>query len=166
MTTSVTLFLPGERPVSWNVYYGGKHWTQRQREAQRVHALVRAALDPEQAPFAGPVNITLIAFFSGRPLDPDNICAKLYIDGLKGWLIADDDRRHVRSVRVVSEVDRANPRLEIEVRPAEDGALRDKLIQAAIIWRETDGSTFEVTSATGNLNIAVAEYVRSLRHAS
>lgn len=116
---SVTITIPDEKPVSWNKFYAGRHWSNRKAEADRVHALVRAFIDPDSEPFNCPVDITITAYFKGRVLDPDNICSKLYIDGLKGWIIADDNRRHVRGVRSVSEVDRKNPRLVIEVRPVE-----------------------------------------------
>lgn len=40
--------------------------------------------------------------------------------------------------------------------------LRENIIQAAIIWRKTDGANLEFTEATGNLTIAVAEYLQEL----
>jgi hypothetical protein len=117
--TTVTITIPNEKPLRWIKFYARRHWSNRKAEAYRVHALVRAFVDPDSEPFDGPVYITITSYFKGRTLDPDNICSKLYIDGLKGWVIADDNRRHVRGVRSVSEVDRKNPRLVIEVRAAE-----------------------------------------------
>ena len=84
------LILPDERPVSWNKFYSGKHWTVRDREARRVHQLVRAMLDPEIPPFDGLVDIEVVAYFRNRPLDASNINAKLYEDGLVGWWILED----------------------------------------------------------------------------
>lgn len=40
--------------------------------------------------------------------------------------------------------------------------LRENIIQAAIIWRKTDSANLEFTEATGNLTIAVAEYLQEL----
>jgi hypothetical protein len=40
------IILNDEQPISWNSLYAGKHWTHRKREADRVHMLVRAAIDP------------------------------------------------------------------------------------------------------------------------
>lgn len=36
----------------------------------------------------------------------------------------------------------------------------DKLIMAAINWRETDGRTLSLGPASGRLNVAVAEYLQ------
>ena len=116
--STVTIHLPGERPPSWNKAYAGQHWTARKAEADRIHQLVRATIDPgDCAPFTVPVDIDIYVFFANRPLDADNIPAKLYVDALKGWWLTDDDRRFVRSVRTVTDVDKRNPRVTIEVTP-------------------------------------------------
>ena len=112
---AVTLILPGERPPSWNAAYAGQHWAKRAEVVARIRAAVRAALDPDWPLFEGLVDITVTAVFDKQPLDADNIPAKLYVDGLKGWLLADDDLAHVRSVRTVALVDPARPRVEITV---------------------------------------------------
>lgn len=108
------LILPDERPQSWNTFYSGTHWSNRRDEAERVHQLVGlcagAASVAEQ-----PVDITVTAYFAGRPLDPCNITAKLYIDGLIGKWIKDDSPEFVRSVTTRSRVDKENPRVEIEM---------------------------------------------------
>jgi len=115
-----TITLDDERPLSWNNLYSGKfHWSQRNAEANRVHLLVLAALDPDTVQmFTGPVAITVTVYFRNRPFDPDNICAKLYIDGLKDRIIEDDTPAQVASVTTVSKVDKERPRVEIEVRAA------------------------------------------------
>lgn len=119
MTGSVVLVLPGERPQSWNKAYAGQHWTARKSDVARIRLAVRAAIDPEAVEtFAGPVDVTVTVYFKNRPLDADNVPAKLYIDALRGWLLEDDDRRFVRSVRTVVEVDNANPRVELRLAPA------------------------------------------------
>lgn len=120
---SVQITLPDERPPSWNDSYAGQHWTKRKAEADRVHMAVRAAIDPEQVePFTDLVDVTVMVYFDRQPLDADNIPAKLYIDALKGWIIADDDGRYVRSVRTVTEVDRDAPRVVIVVSPRFNGS--------------------------------------------
>ena len=113
--SGVTLVLDGERPPSWNKAYAGQFWAKRKAEADRIHLAVRAAIDPDWPLFEGQVDITVTAVFDKQPLDADNIPAKLYVDGLKGWLLADDDLAHVRSVRTVALVDPARPRVEITV---------------------------------------------------
>ncbi len=121
MSSAVIITIPNESPISWNKFYSGKHWAVRKQEADRVHQLVRGCIDPDAIPFAGLVNIIITAYFPNKRLlqDPDNICCKLYIDGLKWWVIADDDTKHVRSVLAISELDREKPRIEIVVSEAE-----------------------------------------------
>ena len=109
------IILEGERPWSWNKMYAGVHWSERKKEADRVHMLIKAWLADSWLPFKGRVDITITAYFKNKPQDPDNICSKLYIDGLIGNLIEDDTREYVRKVTTISEIDRENPRVEIEV---------------------------------------------------
>ena len=117
------IVLEGERPISWNKMYSGMHWTKRKEEADRVHQLVWATLYQfDDMPYQhsdfmkdGRVDIIVTAYFKNRPLDPDNICSKLYIDGLVGNVIEDDTREFVRRVSTQSEVDKENPRVEIDV---------------------------------------------------
>lgn len=114
------LVLSKERPVSWNEYYSGSHWSNRNNEAVRVHSIVRAALDPETEMFQGRVDIEVVVYADSRPMDPDNVCAKLYIDGLKGWWIEDDTHQYVRKTSTRVEVDKDNPRTEIIVKQIEN----------------------------------------------
>lgn len=118
-----TLVLENERPLSWNELYAGKHWAIRQEKARRAHALVRAALDPEDPPFERPVKITMTAYYAHNPIDASNICSKIYEDGLKGWMIVDDSPEFVYSMTTISRIDKARPRLEIEVEAIENGEL-------------------------------------------
>lgn len=115
ITRSVTIVIPNEQPMSWNKMYAGIHWSKRKAEADRVHLMVRATLDPDWPVFDGLVRIEVRVYFKNLrvQLDPDNICSKVYIDGLKGWLILDDNAKHIRSVESVSLVDRESPRVEI-----------------------------------------------------
>lgn len=117
MLKPLTVTLHGERPMSWNVYYSGKHWSKRKAEAERVHMLVRSEIDPTWPIFDCPVEIEVRAYFKNRPQDASNICAKFYEDGLIGWLIEDDSPEFVRAVKTVSLIDKDNPRIEIEIKP-------------------------------------------------
>jgi hypothetical protein len=114
----ITLVLEGEQPMSWNKIYAGLHWSNRKTEARRVHMAVRTALDPDWPMFDGPVAITVTAYFKNRrlQLDASNIAAKMYEDGLIGWLIEDDSPQYVRSMTTISLLDRERPRVEIEVK--------------------------------------------------
>lgn len=112
--------LHGERPLSWNTLYSGGHWGRRKLEADRVHLAVKMQVDescPDVEPFDSRVHITIRAYFKSRPLDPCNITAKIYIDGLHGIIIHDDTMEHVAGVTTMSFVDKENPRVEIEVVP-------------------------------------------------
>jgi hypothetical protein len=116
----ITITIPNEKPMSWNKFYAGKHWSVRKAEADRVHQLVRAYLDPDWSMFDGPVEIEFRVYFSNRRLQLDwsNIPAKLYEDGLIGWLLKDDNPKYVIGGRVLSLIDRKNPRVEIKIMEA------------------------------------------------
>lgn len=107
--------IPNERPISWNQLYSGRHHSIRTREKNRVTQLVRAAIDPDWPMFTNRVDVWVTAYFDKRPLDPDNIPDKFYIDALCGWLFADDTYKQIRWTATRSEVDKNNPRLEIEI---------------------------------------------------
>ena len=110
------IILPGEKPMSNNILYR-LHWTKRNEEAQRVHELVRYSLTRlQRVPFSKKISIFITAYFKHRPLDSDNIAAKLYVDGLKGYVINDDTPAYVGFVATRSEVDKANPRVEIDIK--------------------------------------------------
>lgn len=128
---SKVVVLFGERPSSWNDWYSGKHWSARRREAQRCHALVRSALDPDDRPFDQPVVVHVIVYFKDQPLDSCNIPAKLYIDGLLArgdWqdgarsLLWDDDMRYVVSTTTIPRLDQENPRVEIVLVVADESS--------------------------------------------
>ena len=110
------IILEGERPVSWNKFYAGMHWSRRREYAAGVHYLVKlAARGTGGGLFMEKVAITITVFFKNRPLDPCNIPAKIYIDGLLGTWLIDDSPRYVSSVTTRSRVDKERPRVEIVV---------------------------------------------------
>lgn len=119
----VILTLIDEKPMSWNKMYSGMHWADRLAEAERVHLAVRVAVDPNDQKFDKPVAITVRAYFKDKrsQLDASNITAKLYEDGLIGWLIEDDNPQHVQSMTTISLIDRENPRVEIEIKEVDYG---------------------------------------------
>lgn len=113
------IIIKGETLPSWNKLYAGKHWSERKRMADYWHELVGYTCIREKTPkmkFPGrQVSIEVTCYFKNRAvaLDPDNICIKLAIDGLKGVVIEDDDYKHVKRVGATSYVDVGNPRTEI-----------------------------------------------------
>lgn len=112
------IILEGERPLlSWNSFYSGNHHTKRTAEKNRVRMVVREAIDPDTARiFDCRVDVFITVYFTHPPQDSDNICDKLYIDALCGWYIVDDDPRYIRWTATRSEIDKARPRVEIEIR--------------------------------------------------
>jgi len=93
-----TATIPATLP-SLNGIYAGQHWTKRARLANEWHTITILACK-DAFMFDGPVDITVTCTFpkGARLLDPDNLAAKLVIDGLKGLVIVDDSPRYVRSV--------------------------------------------------------------------
>ena len=111
------IVLMDERPTSWNQFYAGQHWSKRVQMAKDKHWLIRTALDPSIQPFTEPVDITITAYFKNKPLDADNICAKLYIDGLCGRVLEDDSPKWVRSVTTSSMLTYGDCFVEIYIEP-------------------------------------------------
>ena len=88
------------RRFGLNAYYSGKHYQQRKRDAQELHALTLAALRRagiKKRPVANPVEIR---FYWQDGLDIDNhaIIGKGIVDALKGWILPDDSPRWVKKV--------------------------------------------------------------------
>lgn len=118
------IILPGCRAPSWNKIYSSPHWTVRRDLAAEAHSEVYSALNSMGIhPLSGKnlfrqrVDINLVAYYDKRIVDADNCCAKIFIDGLKGIIILDDSPKYVRRVSTQCEIDRKNPRLEIEILP-------------------------------------------------
>lgn len=110
------IILKDERSMSVNKVYSGMHWTKRKEEADRVHTLVFYAIPyKDRVIYQNRVDIFITCFFKNKPFDSDNIFGKIYVDGLKGVLIKDDHRNFVRWVGTRSEIDKENPRVEIEI---------------------------------------------------
>lgn len=83
-----------------NAYYAGKHWSQRKRDAEFWHRIVRVYMDEQgvrRVPFKRPVIIT---FRWNDRLDIDNhaIMGKMIVDAMRGRVIEDDNRRWLKGV--------------------------------------------------------------------
>lgn len=101
MTVKFTLDLAPNAKWGLNaVYSSSKHWSDRKAQAQQVHLLVKAAIRKQNRSvrmFRVPVNVR-IRYNSRLDIDNHGYLAKLIIDGMKGVLIEDDDRKHVKSL--------------------------------------------------------------------
>lgn len=97
-----TILIPEKIP-SWNKFYAGRHWSTRKKIADYWHELVWNYCYTTMTPHFKRAWIT-IESHSKRPLDPDNICAKLIIDGLVHAKVLDDDSpEFVKGVLTISK---------------------------------------------------------------
>lgn len=117
------------RSVSWNAIYASKSYWIRKAFADQIHEQVRGALlemglraQKKEQFYKEKVDIDIKAYFRSRVFDSDNIPAKLYIDGLKMYLIPDDTNKYVGSVKTESFYDKTGTeRVEITIIPREGG---------------------------------------------
>jgi len=84
-----------------NAIYSSKFWAKRSKDKDYWHQLVKAELMRQKVfckPYDNPVSIS---FWWNDRLDIDNhaYMGKLITDGMKGYLIYNDDRRFVKEVR-------------------------------------------------------------------
>jgi Holliday junction resolvase RusA-like endonuclease len=80
-----------------NKVYAGKHWNERKEQASVIHLMVRAAIRKQVRPvqkFQKPVTVTIL-YNSRLDIDNHGYLAKMIIDGMKGLLIEDDNRKFV-----------------------------------------------------------------------
>lgn len=105
------------KPLSWNKYYAGMHWTRRQVISEEWKWIVKSALIKHKithTAFKEPVCVKICAYMR-RLIDCDNICLKVIIDGLRDWkLIVDDGPEFISEIRVRVLKDE-DERIEIEV---------------------------------------------------
>lgn len=83
--------------LGFNSIYSGQHWAKRKKQAEEIHDLVFKSLIKnkiEKKIFEKPV---IVGIFYNSRLDIDNhgYLSKLIIDGLKGYLIEDDNKNYV-----------------------------------------------------------------------
>jgi len=96
------LELPDHKAVSWNKLYEQSHWTKRKQMADKIHKTVWVYCQQQNIKKVKdyPLIIEVKAFYSTKHLrDADNICSKVYLDGLKqAGIIEDDDYRYVKRI--------------------------------------------------------------------
>lgn len=112
------IILQNERPISWNIFYSGKHWSKRAKDTQYFHSLFAGEKTLQRnrpVKLVFPVKIIITAYMSKHLMDPDNICAKVIIDGLKPWLLPDDTYRYIDSVMTKVIKEEKEPRIEIDI---------------------------------------------------
>lgn len=85
----------------FNAYWAGKNHHQRRRDADEMHDMMIAALHAahiRRKPVTYPVDVT---FLWDDRLDIDNHAAmgKCFLDAMKGFVVLDDSKRYVKSVK-------------------------------------------------------------------
>ena len=88
------------RRYGLNAYYAGKHYQQRKRDAQELHAITWAALKKAKVRKQFVESPVEVRFYWQDGLDIDNhaVIGKAVVDALKGWVLPDDSPRWVRKV--------------------------------------------------------------------
>lgn len=88
------------RRFGLNAYYAGKHWGERKRDAEELHALTHWALRKWKVPrrmSKGPVELRFL-FDDGLDCSNHAVIVKAVEDAMKGWVIEDDNRRCVQRI--------------------------------------------------------------------
>lgn len=106
------------KPESWN-RLKRMHFALWHQEVVKVAWLMREAYGHTPPYFTKPVDISLVCTFTNyrNAYDSSNLPVKLFIDGLKGMVIEDDDHRFVRRVTCESRIDPSGPSSEITITP-------------------------------------------------
>ena len=109
--------IPNHKAISWNKLYSSNNWIVRKREADNIHQLVEWYVNQgNRKPFTEKVDISITAYYKHkRKRDSDNVCAKLYIDGLKELLL-DDDTRHVGKVTTEAKIGQKEDKVVIWIK--------------------------------------------------
>lgn len=115
------IIIPEHRGISWNKFYDSPHWTRRAELARNTHLLMRMHMPEQYDMFTEPVNVRVQAHYKHHPTDSDNVCAKIYIDGLKGLVIEDDDPKFLHDVSTRSINGCCEDYVEITIEEAHRG---------------------------------------------
>ena len=95
----ITILLKDHKTISWNKLYQQRHWTYRAKLVDTLHKLVHAELNRMKCKKKLKKIDVLFESYSRRPVDPDNLCLKPYLDGIKTYgVIKDDTLEYVNSI--------------------------------------------------------------------
>lgn len=113
------IILHDHRPRSLNDFYGRSHRYKRAGWTKEIHLLMMATLRDQHediVTFDGLVDIEVTAYFDKYPHDPDNFPIKPYLDSLvKERVLINDTLKYISSVTLKARIDKANPRVEIQL---------------------------------------------------
>ena len=83
-----------------NAIYKGGHWSKRKSVADEIHQLVLVSMLQQKVKrkiFKEPVEI-LFKYNSKLDIDNHSVLSKMIIDGVKGYLIENDNRKYVKKI--------------------------------------------------------------------
>lgn len=107
----LTLPLPPSMNTYWRTTKRGRMHLSHEGRSFKERASL-AALAHGVTPISGDVSLTGVVYFKNRRRDLDNAIKPL-LDALEGIAFAND--RQVRRIDLRARIDRANPRVEVEV---------------------------------------------------
>ena len=86
--------------ISLNLIYSGVHWKKRREKATDIHNLVKIQLKKQKVEKKICENPVVIEIIYNSNLDIDNhgYLAKLIIDGMKDYLIQEDNKKYVAAL--------------------------------------------------------------------
>lgn len=134
MSKVVTFVIPRQPPPSLNAMQR-MHWAQRMEITDTWAEEIAVAAKEAGKPQFKRAEVRLRLYYrTHRRRDADNAIggpAKVILDGLRdAGVIPDDDTNTIRLLEPVIGVDKANPRVEIELREL-DGARMDREVRQA-----------------------------------
>ena len=105
---------------SWNTYYAGKHWSQRKKKADEIHALVWLSVleqVKESVPFSKKVKlIYTVCYKDKRRRDADNAAIKFFTDGLvEANILKDDSAEYVDEISIKIKTGQVDNKVIIKI---------------------------------------------------
>src|SRR6056297_1866849 len=113
------LVIPGELPTMNTIINKSKtHWSEYKKMKDSQDAIIQYYAEQQRIKFFEAVILNITYYRKDKRTDPDNIAAakKFIIDGLvSAGVLEDDGWAVVKGFNETWEVDRENPRVEIEL---------------------------------------------------
>jgi len=110
-------FIENHKAVSWNKLYSSGHWTVRSELANYIHTLMLESIGRTSLITKYPVDISIRAYYKDkRRRDSDNVCSKLYIDGLVPKILPDDSTKYVRKVTTQAIIGAEEDKVVLEIK--------------------------------------------------
>ena len=97
---TVSILIKNHRTLSWNKLYAQRHWAVRKQLVDSIHGLVISTMMEEDIKKYGWKKASIeVEACAKRPVDPDNIALKPYLDAIRRYgLIIDDTYQVIQSI--------------------------------------------------------------------